>query len=202
MPSFPFETVKGLMPHGMCFSWDPYLLGLHVISDSLIIMSYFSIPLALQYFTKKGGKFPFKYLLGLFSAFIFACGMTHVLSVWTIWRPDYYLEGAVKLITAGISIVTAVMVWPVVLKLLSLPNLVILQDTNTQMEREIHKRQIIENELRVQTNGLQEANENLLRLNRQMCGRELRMRELKKEINALAQSVGRPTPYDLYEEKI
>lgn len=202
MPSSPFETVKGFMPHGMCFSWDPFLLGLHVISDSLIIMSYFSIPLALLYFTKKGGKFPFKYLIGLFSAFIFACGMTHVLSVWTIWRPDYYLEGAVKLLTAGISIVTAFMLWPVVLKVLSLPNLFILQDTNTQLEREIHKRQIIEHELRVQTNGLQEANENLLRLNRQMCGRELRMRELKKEINILAQSVGRPTPYDLHEEQI
>lgn len=202
MPSSPFETVKGLMPHGMCFSWDPFLLGLHVISDSLIIMSYFSIPLALLYFTKKGGTFPFKYLIGLFSAFIFACGMTHVLSVWTIWRPDYYLEGAVKLLTAGISLVTAFMVWPVVLKVLSLPNLFILQDTNIQLEREIHKRQIIEHELRVQTNGLQEANENLLRLNRQMCGRELRMRELKKEINTLAQSIGRPTPYDLHEEQI
>ncbi|HSF09100.1 MAG TPA: hypothetical protein VLA60_06775 [Nitrospirales bacterium] len=202
MPASPFETVKGLMPHGMCFSWDPFLLGLHVISDSLIIMSYFSIPLALLYFTKKGGTFPFKYLIGLFSAFIFACGMTHVLSVWTIWRPDYYLEGAVKLLTAGISLVTAFMVWPVVLKVLSLPNLFILQDTNIQLEREIHKRQIIEHELRVQTNGLQEANENLLRLNRQMCGRELRMRELKKEINTLAQSIGRPTPYDLHEEQI
>lgn len=202
MPSSSFEILKGLMPHGMCFSWDPFLLGLHVISDSLIAMSYFSIPLALLYFTNKGGKFPFKYLIGLFSAFIFACGMTHVLSVWTIWKPDYYLEGTVKFLTAGISIVTALILWPVVFKVLSLPNLFVLQDTNTQLEREIHKRQIIEHELRVQTDGLQEANENLLRLNRQMCGRELRMRELKKEINTLAQSVGRPTPYDLHEEHI
>lgn len=200
MPSSSFETLKGLMPHGMCFSWDPFLLGLHVISDSLIAMAYFSIPLALLYFNNKGGTFPFKYLIGLFSAFIFACGMTHVLNVWTIWRPDYYLEGTVKFLTAGISIVTALILWPVVIKVLSLPNLFALQDTNAQLEREIHKRQTIEHELRVQTKGLQDANENLLRLNRQMCGRELRMRELKMEINTLAQSVGRPTPYDLQEE--
>ncbi len=25
----------------------------------------------------------------LFSAFIFACGITHVMDVWTVWQPDY-----------------------------------------------------------------------------------------------------------------
>lgn len=187
------------MPHGMCFSWDPTLLGMHVISDSLIALSYFSIPLALLYFNNKGGKFPFKYLIGLFSAFIFACGMTHVFNIWTIWAPDYYLEGTVKLFTAGISIVTALVLWPVVYKILSLPNLFVLQDANHQLAQEIDKRRTIEHELRAQTKDLQEANEELLRLNRQMCGRELRMLELKKEINTLAQSFGRPSPYDLNE---
>ncbi|MDR4495675.1 MAG: hypothetical protein R3B74_14930 [Nitrospirales bacterium] len=199
MPSSSFETLKGLMPHGMCFAWDPMLLVLHVISDSLIATAYFSIPLALLYFNKKGGKFPFKYLLGLFSAFIFACGMTHVMNIWTIWTPDYYLDGIVKLVTAGISILTAIVLWPVAVKILSLPNLFVLQDTNRQLERDIDARQAIEQELRSQTKDLQDANEELLRLNRYMCGRELRMRELKMEINALAQSFGRPSPYNLHE---
>ena len=201
MPSASFETLKGLMPHGMCFAWDPMLLGLHVISDSIIAISYFSIPLALLYFNKKGGKFPFKYLIGLFSTFIFACGMTHVFSVWTVWTPDYYLDGIVKLFTAGVSIVTAVVLWPVVVKIVSLPNLFVLQDTNRRLEGEIDARQAIEQELRAQAKNLQDANDELLRLNRQMCGRELRMRELKREINALAQSFGRPSPYQLHEEK-
>ena len=201
MPSSSLETLKSFMPHGTCFAWDPMLLGLHVVSDSLIAMSYFSIPLALVYFNKHGGKFPFKYLIGLFSAFIFACGMTHVFNVWTIWRPDYYLDGFVKLFTAGISIITAIALWPVVVRILSLPNLFVLQDTNRQLEQEIHKRQSIEQELRAQAKSLQDANDELLRLNRQMCGRELRMRELKREINTLAQSFGRPSPYELSEEK-
>jgi hypothetical protein len=197
MPSFLFDNLAELMPHGMCFSWDPTLLGLHVISDSLIALSYFSIPLALLYFSNKGGKFPFKYLLGLFSAFIFACGMTHVFSIWTVWTPDYYLEGIVKLFTAGISLVTAVVLWPVVYQVLSLPNLFALQDANRRLEQEINRRRAIEEELRAQAADLKETNEDLLDLNRHLCGRELRMLELKQEINSLSQSLGRPFPYIL-----
>jgi hypothetical protein len=34
-----------LLPHGVCILWDKSLLVLHVLSDSLIAFSYFSIPL-------------------------------------------------------------------------------------------------------------------------------------------------------------
>jgi hypothetical protein len=188
------------MPHGMCFLWDPTLLGLHVISDSVIALSYFSIPLALLYFSKKGGRLPYKYLLGLFSAFIFACGITHVFNIWTVWNPDYYPEGIVKLFTAGISLVTAFILWPVVYKISSLPNLFVLQDANRRLEQEIDKRREIDHELQTQANHMAEANEELLRLNLHMCGRELRMLELKHEINSLSQSLGRPFPYALINQ--
>ncbi len=197
MPAFPFERLTEFMPHGMCFLWDPTLLGLHVISDSLIALSYFSIPLALVYFTNKGGTLPFKYLFGLFSAFIFACGLTHVFNIWTVWNPDYYAEGLVKSLTAGISLVTAIVLWPVVYRVLSLPNVFVLQDANSQLEQEINRRRALEEELRAQANDLKEANEELVNLNLHMCGRELRMLELKQEINALSQSLGRPHPYML-----
>jgi hypothetical protein len=197
MPSFPFDTLAELMPHGMCFSWDSTLLRLHVISDSLIALSYFSIPMALVWFTRKGGTLPFKYLFGLFSAFIFACGVTHLFNIWTIWNPDYYVEGIVKIFTAGISLVTAVVLWPVVYRVLSLPNLFVLQDANRRLEQEITSRRAMEEELRAQALDLKATNEELLDLNRHLCGRELRMLELKQEINALSQVLGRPYPYIL-----
>jgi hypothetical protein len=197
MPSFSFETLTEMMPHGMCFLWDPTLLGMHVISDSLIALSYFSIPMALVWFTRKGGTLPFKYLFGLFSAFIFACGVTHLFNIWTIWNPDYYVEGIVKIFTAGISLVTAVVLWPVVYRVLSLPNLFVLQDANRRLEQEITSRRAMEEELRAQALDLKATNEELLDLNRHLCGRELRMLELKQEINALSQVLGRPYPYIL-----
>jgi len=41
------------LPHGVCFLWDETLLLLHVVSDSLIALSYFSIPIALVVFVRR-----------------------------------------------------------------------------------------------------------------------------------------------------
>jgi two-component system NtrC family sensor kinase len=46
------------MPHGYCFLWDRGLLLLHVISDCLIAVAYFSIPITLAYFVRKRRDLP------------------------------------------------------------------------------------------------------------------------------------------------
>ena len=51
------------MPHGYCFLWNPGLIGLHVISDSLIALSYLSIPFTLGYFVRKRRDLPFHWML-------------------------------------------------------------------------------------------------------------------------------------------
>ncbi|HMK79956.1 MAG TPA: ATPase, partial [Xanthobacteraceae bacterium] len=38
-----FDTAS-LSPHGICLLWRPELVWLHVVSDSIIAISYFSIP--------------------------------------------------------------------------------------------------------------------------------------------------------------
>jgi hypothetical protein len=40
-------------PHGYCYSWNAALVWLHVISDLLIALAYFSIPVTLVYFIRK-----------------------------------------------------------------------------------------------------------------------------------------------------
>jgi hypothetical protein len=45
-----FESIRRLlsednfMPHGMCYLWQPGVLGLHVVSGTLITLAYFAIP--------------------------------------------------------------------------------------------------------------------------------------------------------------
>ena len=39
----------GFMPHGFCYQWKPALLWLHGLSDTLIAIAYFSIPIGLLY---------------------------------------------------------------------------------------------------------------------------------------------------------
>ena len=45
------------IPHGFCLAWEPGLLWLHVISDSVIALSYYSIPFAILYFISRRRDF-------------------------------------------------------------------------------------------------------------------------------------------------
>ena len=42
--------MHGFMPHGMCYLWRLDILLMHVVSDFVIGVAYFSIPLVLWIF--------------------------------------------------------------------------------------------------------------------------------------------------------
>ena len=46
------------MPHGYCYLWNPGMVWLHVISDGLITLSYYCIPVVLIYFIRKNRGIP------------------------------------------------------------------------------------------------------------------------------------------------
>lgn len=106
-------NVNQFIPHGLCFRWDPYLLWTLVISDGLIALSYYSIPLALILAVGKRTNDRIKWIILMFSAFIFACGTTHLVHIITIWYPNYWLDAGVKVATAIISAATAIALWPI-----------------------------------------------------------------------------------------
>ncbi len=95
-----------LMPHGSCFLWNPWLTSLHVVSDSLVLVAYFSIPLLL-FLNRQHIDAQIRPVLLLFAAFIFSCGIGHGLSVWNIWHANYWVEGLWTWVTATISLYTA-----------------------------------------------------------------------------------------------
>jgi signal transduction histidine kinase/CheY-like chemotaxis protein len=111
-----------LSPHGICLLWEPELIWLHVASDAVIAAAYFSIPVALSIFVSRRRDVDFGWIFWAFAIFIMACGFTHVLSIVTLWVPIYGIEGLVKALTGIASIVTAVMLWPLLPKLLALPS--------------------------------------------------------------------------------
>jgi len=123
------------IPHGHCFLWNPGLLWLNAVSDSLIALSYFSLPAALIYFVVRRRDLAFRSLFVMFGLFILACGMTHAMAVWTIWVPAYWLDGGIKALTAAVSLATAVMIWPLIPHALALPSPVQLRKANTDLER-------------------------------------------------------------------
>ena len=110
------------MPHGFCYSWNAGLVWLHVISDSLIALSYLSIPVTLVYFIRKRRDLPFNWMFAAFGVFILACGATHAMEVWTLWHANYWLSGAVKVVTAVASLTTAVLLVKLIPQALALPS--------------------------------------------------------------------------------
>jgi PAS domain S-box-containing protein len=110
------------MPHGFCYSWNAGLVWLHVISDSLIALSYLSIPVTLVYFIRKRRDLPFNWMFAAFGVFILACGATHAMEVWTLWHANYWLSGAVKVVTAVASLTTAALLVKLIPQALALPS--------------------------------------------------------------------------------
>jgi signal transduction histidine kinase/CheY-like chemotaxis protein len=129
------------MPHGMCFAWDPGVLWLNVISDSLIAASYYAIPFLLFYFVRKRRDVAFNPIFMAFGAFILACGTTHLLGAITVWTPAYRLDGLIKAVTAAASAATFLMLIPMMPGLVKLPS-------PAEMEKEIGERRAAEDEVR------------------------------------------------------
>lgn len=132
----------GLPPHGFCLLWNPGLIWLHVVSDALIALSYYSIPLALAYFVVKRRDLAFSWIFRLFAAFILACGTTHLLEIWVLWHPDYAIQGMVKLLTAAVSVVTAILLWPLVMRLLAFPTPAQYSEVTTRLASATAERQV------------------------------------------------------------
>src|SRR6202047_1379176 len=136
------------MPHGLCFPWQPELIALHVASDSSIALAYYSIPIALIYFVLKRTDFAFPSIFVLTGLFILACGTTHAMSVWTLWFPDYRVDGGIKAVTALLSIGTGVAIWKVMPLAPALPSTGQLERANKLLGQEITQRQRAEAALR------------------------------------------------------
>lgn len=109
----------GWMPHGICLSWNPALVGTLVVSNAIIGISYYSIPIALLRLLRTTPEIRFHSIFVMFAAFIFACGTSHFIQIASLWLPVYRLEAAVMTFTAAISLITALMLWPLLPKVRS-----------------------------------------------------------------------------------
>ncbi|HYE35164.1 HAMP domain-containing sensor histidine kinase [Methylocaldum sp.] len=179
-------TTDGLMPHGYCLLWRPSLLYLHVFSDIMTALAYYSIPGALIYFVLRRRNLRFRHIFVLFGAFILACGTTHLMGAWTIWQPIYGVQGGVKLLTALVSMATAIVLWPLIPQALALPSPEELEETNRRLINEIQERKAAEEKIRHLNANLEERvaqrTQELMQLNRQL---ELEIQERKRVEDSL-----------------
>jgi PAS domain S-box-containing protein len=112
---------SNFLPHLYCYLGKPGLVWTHVVADFLIGLSYVTISGTLVYLVHKGRRdIPFHWMFLAFGSFIVACGSTHFMEVVTVWIPVYVLSASLKIVTASVSIATAVMLPFAVPQVLSL----------------------------------------------------------------------------------
>ena len=151
-----FFDSSSYMPHGHCYLWQTGLVWLHITGDALIALSYYSIPLTLLFFVRKREDLPFNWVFLLFGAFIISCGTGHILDIWTLWNPDYWVSGTIKAFTAIISVLTAVELYPLIPKALALPSPAQLTLANQALQVQIGERQQAEMQLKRYRDQLEE----------------------------------------------
>ncbi|WP_083960577.1 GGDEF and EAL domain-containing protein [Methylomonas lenta] len=150
-------SVSGMIPHGFCIKWTPGLLWSYVISDALITLAYFTIAATLAYFVKHRNDLKFRSIYLMFSAFILACGTSHLMSIILIWLPFYWIDAVIKVLTATISVTAAgflIKLMPIALKLPS----------HQQLQDEISARNKIQSKLQDSENRLIALSQKLMSL--------------------------------------
>lgn len=153
---------NAFMPHGHCYLWRSDILWLNVGSDAVIAASYFAIPAYLVYFVRRRADFVYNWVFVMFALFIVACGATHLFEIWTVWNPQYGVQGLLKLFTAGVSMATAISLAPLMPRALALPSSKDLEQSTLELAR---------------------LNEELRQVNSTL---ELRVKEKTREIVGLA----------------
>jgi len=92
--------------------WPPQLMGLHAVSDLLISLADYSILAILTYFAWKQRKLPLSRGFLLLGAWFFCRGTTHLMQVWMLVHPSYWLSSFLAAVTAVISLWAVAEVMP------------------------------------------------------------------------------------------
>lgn len=116
------------------------ILECQKVSDFLIAVAYFSIPIELLYFVSCS-NIPFKWVLIQFIAFIVLCGMTHLLNGWTYGPHTFQLMLALtifKCLTALVSFATAITLFTLIPLLLKVKvREIMLKKKTWDLDREV-----------------------------------------------------------------
>ncbi|MBD2180109.1 EAL domain-containing protein [Aerosakkonema funiforme] len=124
--------------------YDPYypeLVWLHILSDTLIALAYYSIPLMLLYFIHKREDVALPPVLWLFGAFFITYGTSQIMEITMLWYPNYALYGGFKAVSAVISIYAAGKLFPLIPQAMALKSPAELEAANEKLAREIVERQ-------------------------------------------------------------
>jgi diguanylate cyclase (GGDEF)-like protein len=154
----------GFPPRWECgWAWTRFLGYLHIVSDITTALAYaiISTTLAATLIRKRRDLPRAGLVLGLlFSSFVFSCGSVHAVEAAIFTWPAYRLSGALKGVTAVVSIGTAVLLVRFIPRIASVPRITALND---RLRGQIHRRRELEGRARKDASELARLNSRLRR---------------------------------------
>ena len=179
--------------HALLALADPALLGpgtagasslfWRMLADGLIVAACLAIPLGFIFFSWRRKDLQHRWVLLVFGLFVLSFGMTHLLSLLLLWQPLWSLHAAISLLTAGIAVGTALMVFRIIPPALRIPNPTQLAN---EVETEIKERREAYVALKTTELSLRESREQLRKINLELEARvESRTKELERQTSLL-----------------
>ncbi|WP_407523686.1 hypothetical protein [Methylobacterium oryzisoli] len=107
-----WETIAGILgadryaAHAICLTNDPIIMTVYIASDGMTALSYFVIGASLAIHRTVIAQFS-PTAIGMYAAFIFLCGLSHLTMTLTLFTGVYRLDIAVRAAMAAVSAVTA-----------------------------------------------------------------------------------------------
>jgi len=130
-----------LTEHGASLLWKPELIWLNVVSDALIAVAFFTTAYVLAYFAwRRYRELMFRGVFLIFAMFVAVCGVTRLLSIYTMWVPAYEIEAMVKALLALISIPITAILLLLLPRILVLPTRIQLANAYAALEEEVKQR--------------------------------------------------------------
>jgi two-component system, chemotaxis family, sensor kinase Cph1 len=135
-----FDTTD-FQPRWQSENWSAGHAWLHIVSDLGASLAYLLMAGGLANLCRKRPGIPYAKLFWLFTLFIFAGGIVHLLDALMFWWPAYRLTGLAKASAALISLITAAALLPLGPRAMTLRS-------PAELQREIAQRRRTELELR------------------------------------------------------
>ena len=135
MPLFAMRD-GGVIEGTLTGRMTPNLMMAMAIANGVIVVAYGSIPVFLLVFIHKRKDLPFSRIFMLFGAFILACSVTHFVHILGLWWVTDWWQAVMDSACALISLVTAIVLWPLLPRMLAIPSPRQLQEVNQELREE------------------------------------------------------------------
>ena len=154
-----FFDTSSFPPRWHCGDWSPLQGWLTITSDLAIFAAYTAIPVTIALYVRAKRDVPFPHVFWLFSAFIFACGATHLIEAIIFWYPIYPVQAVVKVFTALVSIAAVLATAHIMPKALAIPG---MASMNIRLQAEVAARTASQDQLLARGGELQRSETRLL----------------------------------------